>query len=146
MRAVLAVIIGVISAFAVQAAVDMIASNFYPYAITDMWDRRQYMEAIAARPTGALLLMVLGYFLGGLIGGAFAKGIGRRRGLVWVPAAVLSLTSILLIFAYPFPAWSWIALFAAPLIGGLFANHVIGEGPDEAEDRPAAEMPSDASL
>ena len=145
MRAVLAVLAGIVAAFAVQAAVDMIASYFYPYAITDMWDRRQYSEAIAARPTGALLLMVLGYFLAGLVGGALAKGIGRTRGLVWVPAALLAVTAILLVFAYPFPAWSWIALFAAPLIGALIANHVLADGEPSIE--PAApEATTDAGV
>ena len=145
MRTGLAILLGIIVAFAVQAGIDVGTSYFYPYAITDMWDRRQYSEAFAARPIGALLLTVLGYFLAGLIGGWVAKRISGRRFACWVPPAVLALTAIVLAFGYPLPAWTWFAMFAAPLIGGLFANHLVADraGLDEV---PAAGTSVDASL
>ena len=145
MRTGLAILLGIIVAFAVQAGVDVATSYFYPYAITDMWDRRQYSEAFAARPLGALLLTVLGYFLAGLIGGWVAKRISGRRFACWVPPAVLALTAILLAFGYPLPAWTWFSMFAAPLSGGLYANHLVADRAAPAEP-PAAEARADASL
>ena len=127
MRTALGVILGIIVAIAVQSGTDAIASLFYPQAITDIWDRRQYSEAIAARPTGALLLTVLGYFLSGLAGGVAAKLVARRNWACWVPAGVMATTALILAFAYPFPAWSLFGMFAAPLIGGLIANHLVAE-------------------
>ena len=140
MRTALAVLVGILTAFAVQAGVDAIGSLLYPYAITDMWDRRKYAEAFAARPTGALLLTVLGYFLAGLAGGLAAKLIARRNWACWVPAGVLALTAILLASAYPLPAWTWFAMFAAPLVGGLLANHLVAaqEAPETLAAEPEA--------
>lgn len=125
MRSTLAVVAGILLALAVQAGADVLASLFYPYAITDMGDQRQYSEAFAARPTGALLLAVLGYFLGGLAGAAAAKLISRRSWTCWVPAGFLSLTAILLGLAYPLHTWAWMAMFAAPLLAAMIANHLI---------------------
>ena len=136
MRTGLGILVGIIVAFAVQSGVDAIASYFYPYAITDLWDRRQYSEAIAARPIGALLLTVLGYFLAGLAGGAAAKLIARKNWACWVPAGVLAATALILGFGYPFPAWTLFAMFAAPLIGGLFANHLVAARAEAAEAEP----------
>ena len=141
MRTALAILAGIVVALAVQAGVDMVASTFYPYAITDMWDRNQYSEAYAARPTGALLLSVLGYFLAGLAGGAVAKLIARRVPPCWVPPGVMAVTAIVLAFAYPLPAWTWLALFAAPLFGGLIANHLVAERAPLQIAPPAAREP-----
>jgi hypothetical protein len=127
MRTALGIVLGILVAFLVQSGVDAIGSLIYPYAITDVWDRRQYSEAIAARPIGALLLTIAGYFLAGLSGGAAAKLIARRNAACWVPAGVMAATVLLLAFGYPFPTWSLFAMFAAPLIGGLIANHLVGE-------------------
>ena len=127
MRAFLGILIGLIAAIAVQAGLDWIASQIYPVAITDLWDRRQVSEAFASRPTGALLLSVLNYFLAGLVGGVVAKRIARRGFAAWIPAAVLALMALLIAFAYPMPAWTWFASFAAPLVGGMFARHLGGE-------------------
>jgi hypothetical protein len=147
MRAALAILAGILVAFAVQAGVDIVASTFYPYAITDMWDRNQYSEAYAARPTGALLLSVLGYFLAGLAGGYVAKLISRSVPACWVPPGVMAVTAIVLAFAFPLPAWAWIALFAAPLFGGLIANHLVTERASVEIPPPAARDPeADASV
>ena len=144
MRNGLAILAGIIVALAVQAGVDLIASQLYPYAITDMWDRRQVSEAIAARPTGALLLSVLGYFLGGLAGSLTAKLMSRKAWVCWVPAGVLALMALIIAFNYPLPAWTWFATLAAPLIGGLIANHLVADQA-AATDVPAHEPETDAT-
>ncbi len=124
MRAFLGIIAGLVAAIAVQAGLDWIASLIYPVAITDLWDRQQVSEAFASRPTGALLLSVLNYFLAGLVGGVVAKKVGRRGALAWVPAAVLAFMALVLAFNYPMPVWTWFASLAAPLIGGMIARHL----------------------
>ena len=127
MRAFLGILIGLVAAIAVQAGLDWIASQIYPVAITDLWDRQQVSEAFASRPTGALLLSVLNYFLAALVGGVVAKRIARQGYAAWIPAALLALMALLIAFAYPMPAWTWFASFAAPLVGGMIARHVGGE-------------------
>jgi hypothetical protein len=133
MRAAIAILAGIIVALAVQAGVDWVTSLLYPYAISDIWDRRQVSEAMAARPTGALLLTVLGYFLGALAGGAVAKSIFRRGWACWVPAGVMAAIALVLALAYPLAEWAWFATFVAPLIGGLLANHLVADRAVAAE-------------
>jgi len=146
MRGVLAVIAGIVAAFAVQSLVDWISYQFYPAAITDMWDRRQISEAMAARPVGALLLTVLGYLLGGLAGGATGKLIHRRRWACWTPVGIFALTALVLALAYPIAEWAAFGAFLAALIGGLVANHLVADGAPELEAEAVAESATDASV
>ena len=146
MRAVLAVVAGIVAAFAVQSLVDWISYQFYPAAIADMWDRRQISEAMAARPVGALLFTVLGYLLGGLAGGAVGKLVHRRRWACWLPTGFFALTALVLALAYPIAEWAAFSAFLAALVGGLVANHLVADGTVEVETEPAPEMPTDASL
>ncbi len=148
MRAILAILAGIIVALAVQAGVDWVTSQLYPYAITDIWDRRQVSDAMAARPTAALLLTVLGYFLAALAGGVVAKLIHRRGWACWVPAGVMAAIALILALAYPLAEWAWFATFVAPLIGGLIANHLVAaDAVAAAPAAPAAAEPeADASL
>ena len=147
MRATLAILAGIIVAMAVQAGIDWVGNLLYPYAVTDMWDRQQISDAMAARPTAALLLTVLGYFLGGLLGSLVAKLISRRGWVCWVPAGVMAAVALVIALNYPIAEWAWFATFAAPLIGGLIANHLVASriDPDDANgDGPAANAEADA--
>ena len=147
MRAALAIIVGIIAAFVVQTAVDWIANLFYPSAISDIWDRRQISEAMAARPAGALILTVLGYFLGGLAGGLSAKLIYRRSWACWVPVGIFALTALLLVLAYPIAEWAGFGSFVAALIGGLIANHLVADRATMTEAPMASSGPeADAGL
>ncbi len=137
MRGLLAVILGVVVALAVQTGADWVANQFYPAAITDMWDRGQISEAYAARPVGALLIGILGFFLAGLIGGYAGKRVAGRDWAAWVPAAVLALMALLIVFSFPIQTWAAFAMLIAPLIGGLIANHLVAtQEPAEAVVAP----------
>jgi len=129
MRAVLAIILGIVVGLALQSAADVITSLIYPSSITNMWDRAQVAEALATRPAAALWIGVVGYFLGGLGGGLVGKLIWRRAVAAWVPAGVLALMALILAFGYPIPTWTMFATFIAPLIGGLIANHLVKTAP-----------------
>lgn len=143
MRAVLAIILGIIVAIAVQSGADVVTSMIYPTSITNMWDRAQVAEALAARPPAALWIGVAGYFAGGLVGGFVGKLIWRRPVAAWVPAGLLALMALVLAFSYPIPTWAMFATFLAPLIGGLIANHLIRDAVpapgDATVDEPTAE-------
>ena len=145
MRAILGILAGIIAALVVQAGVDFATSLAYPYPITDLWDRQQVSEAMATRPTAALVLTVLGYFLGALAGGVVGKLIARRGWACWVPAGVMAAIALLIALNYPLAEWAWFATFVAPLIGGLIANHLVAEGePATAPPAPASEASVDA--
>ncbi len=140
MRTFLGILAGIVAALAVQAGVDILTNTLYPVALGDMWDRAQVAEAMAARPTAALVLTVIGFFLGALVGGYVARRISATGWTVWAPAGLLAAIALIIAFAYPMPVWTWFATLAAPLIGGMIAGHL---GP-----RPAAapEASDDAGL
>jgi hypothetical protein len=129
MRAFLGILLGIVVGIALQSAADILTSMLYPTSITNMWDRAQVAEALAARPPAALWIGVAGYFLGGLGGGLVGKLIWRRAVAAWVPAGVLALMALVLAFSYPIPTWTMFATFIAPLIGGLIANHLVRSAP-----------------
>ena len=125
MRGLLAIVVGIVVALAVQTGADWIANQFYPAAITDMWDRRQISEAYAARPVGALLIGIAGFFLAGLAGGTAGKTIAGRGWAAWAPALVLAAMALLIVFSFPVETWAAFAMLIGSLLGGLFANHLI---------------------
>ncbi|MGZ8282372.1 MAG: hypothetical protein ACXWUN_05385 [Allosphingosinicella sp.] len=138
MRIFLGILAGIVVALVVQSAVDLVANLIYPAAITDMWDRRQVSEAMAARPIGALLFNIFAYFLGGFAGGYVARLIARTGWATWLPAGFLALMALFIGFNFPLPTWTLFATFAAPLIGGLLARHLGSDAPSAATDRTDA--------
>jgi len=129
MRAFLGIVLGMVVGLALQSAADVVTSLLYPTSITNMWDRAQVAEALAARPAAALWIGVAGYFVGGLGGGVVGKLIWRRALAAWLPAGLLALMALILAFSYPIPTWTMFATFIAPLLGGLLANHLIKAAP-----------------
>ena len=141
MRTFLGIIAGIVVAFVVQGAADMVGSILYPTGVTDIFDRDQVNEAFANRPTAALLITLAGYFLAALIGGWLARRISGHGWTVWLIAGLMALMALIIVFAYPLPAWAWFGSLIAPLIGGLIARHL---GADPAA--PATETVTDADL
>lgn len=135
MRIFLGIVAGIVAALAVQVGIDVLANTLYPVTISDMWDRAQVTEAMASRPTPALLLTVLGFFLGALVGGYIARRVSATGWTVWVPAGLLVAIALIITLAYPLPAWTWFATLAAPLVGGMIAGHL---GPRTAAQADAS--------
>lgn len=136
MRIFLGILVGLVVALLVQACSDFLGNTLYPTGISDMFNRDQVAQAFADRPTGALLINVAGYFLAALLGGWLARRISGQGWTVWVPAGLMALMALIIVFAYPLPAWTWFATLAAPLIGGLIARH-LGADPAVPEETPA---------
>ena len=145
MRIALGIIAGILVALGVQTAVDYLTNQIYPPPPDlDMWDREAVAQVFAARPTGALLLNLLSYFLGGFVGAYVARRVSRRGWTVWVPAVLLALMALVIVLNFPLPGWAQFGCFLAPLLGGLLARHVGRADPDEEPD--PAELKNDAVL
>ncbi len=139
MRTFLGIFAGIVLALVVQAGVDMIGNTLYPVSIQNMWDRAQVAEAMAARPTPALLLTVAGFLLGALAGGYAARRISGLGWTAWAPVGILVAIALIIAFAYPLPAWTWFATLAAPLVGGLIARALspVASAPEAVADERA---------
>jgi hypothetical protein len=103
---------------------------------------QQAQAALPNAPVAALLFIALSWFVGGLLAGLVAKAISGSARVCWVTVGVLTLLCVINIFFAPFPVWMQIASLAAPLIGGLIANHLIRERATPAAV-VAAEIPTE---
>jgi len=90
-----------------------------------------YMTA----PFAALGVMVLGLFLGGLLGGLAANAIAARRWPAWIVGLALTLYTLSEMLLVPHPMWMQISAVLAPLVGAAIAHHLAG--------RPAAQQGDD---
>lgn len=125
MRAVLGIIAGVVVGVLAQTGADVVNNILYPVSISNMMDLEQVARAMETRPTPALWLGAFSYFLGGLAGGLVGKLIWRHKAAAWTPAILLALMALTIAFNLPMPSWAMFASFAAPLLGGLIANHLV---------------------
>ena len=79
-------------------------------------------------PLGAKLVVVFGWFAGGLIGAAIADYVSGRPWPGWAVAALTSLVGIVTVLMVPQPVWLQVSAVAAPLLGGLVAHHLPAGG------------------
>jgi len=125
MRTTLGIVAGILLALVVQSAVGLLGNLVYPPAISDMMNLEQVAAAMEARPAGALWIDVLGYFAGGLAGGLIGKRISGGALGAWIPAGALAAMALAIAFNLPVPTWVMFSTFAAPLAGGMIANHLV---------------------
>ena len=138
MRAVAGIVIGLIAGFAATILVGIIgvgATFSGPEAI-DATNPQQVIEAYAAMPQGSKIALMVAWFAGGFFGALAAKRISRQGWAAWTVAALIAAYVMLYTIVLPLPAWMQVVSIAAPLIGGLIANHLIADrapAPAEAE-------------
>ena len=117
---------GIVSAFLTVLAVEYLGHALYPLP-SDL-DTRDF-EALGAYvetlPAGALLFVLLAWFLGALDGALVAGLVSRRHWTVWLIAALVALAGIANVMMIPHPALLQIGSVAAPLLGGLAASLVV---------------------
>lgn len=140
MRAVLAVIAGVISGMATMMAVSFIGDMLFPTTAVPVPGGmiEQATAAMANVQMGLRLFLVLAWFTGGLVAGLVAKLIARDGRTAWIAIGVLTVLTAINIFVLPFPVWMEIANILMPLLGGLVGNHLVAARPIEAQT-PTAE-------
>jgi hypothetical protein len=130
-RSTIAVVAGFVAASAVMMVVESINGRFlYPdlgKAAEGMTDREAIRALLAGAPVGAFLVVILGWALGSLVGGAVAAWIARREPVrhAVVLGALLTLAGVANNLMLPPPAWFWVAslvvLIPAALVGARLA-------------------------
>ncbi|HEV2815856.1 MAG TPA: hypothetical protein VGW40_01335 [Allosphingosinicella sp.] len=145
MRAVAGIIVGVIAGFVATILFAILAISLTAPSVgrVDVADPRQVVEAFAAMPQSAKIALMAAWLVGALVGAAIGKLIARRGWVAWTIAALIALYVVLNVLILPLPGWMQALSIAAPLIGGLLANHLVKDAaPAVAET--AGTPPADA--
>jgi hypothetical protein len=115
LRSIAAVVIGFVAASIVMMIVESINGRvLYPElgkAAEGVTDREVVRALLASAPTGAFLVVILGWILGGLAGGWVAARIAARSGAAHGLAlgALLTLGGVANNLMLPPPLWFWFA-------------------------------------
>jgi hypothetical protein len=130
-RAIAGIIAGLIAGFLGIVVIGIIGvgATFSAPAGLDTRDPRQVLEAFANMPLAPQIALMAAWFAGGLAGGLVAKAIAHRGWAVWTVAGLIAAYVLLNMLVLPLPGWMQALSIAAPLIGGLIANHLVKGGP-----------------
>ncbi|HMG47095.1 MAG TPA: hypothetical protein VK614_06515 [Allosphingosinicella sp.] len=140
MRAVAGIVVGLIAGFIATVVIGIIGigATFTAPAGMNVSNPQQVLEAFAQMPTGPKIALMVAWFSGGLVGALVAKLIARRGWVAWTVAGLVAAYVVLNILVLPLPGWMQVLSIAAPLIGGLIANHLVkGRAPDVPEEAAA---------
>ena len=135
MRAVAGIVVGLIAGFIATIVIGIIGvgATFTAPAGMNVSTPQQVLEAFAAMPTGPKIALMIAWFGGGLVGAAVAKLIARQGWAAWTVAALIAAYVLLNTLVLPLPGWMQVLSIAAPLIGGLIANHLVKGAPRAAD-------------
>ena len=127
---------GVILGFVVASAVMMLIESanghlFYPglgQAAKGVKDPARIAEIMAGAPTGALLVVIVGWLLGSLAGGWATTRFTRAQGTgpALVLGGLLTLAGIANNLMLPPPLWFWVAGLAVMLPGSWYGARCAG--------------------
>lgn len=109
-RGIVAVILGLLLAFAITLAVEAVNSQVYPMPPgTDLADPASVKAAFASLPPAALAVVLVGWFVSALVGAWLAAHFAKPAG--WPPltvGVVLFAAAVGNMLMIPHPAWFWI--------------------------------------
>lgn len=127
MRAVLGIIVGLLVGFLALILIGIIGvgATYTVPADINLYDNRAVLELLLNMPPGPKIAFVVALFGWALVGAAIAKLIARRAWAAWTVTGLVTVYVVLSVIALPLAAWMQAVAIAAPLIGGLIANHLI---------------------
>jgi hypothetical protein len=122
-RTVLGVIVGVVCGglvvFLVEGAGHAI---FPPPPDTDLSDPKSLESLMANMPIGALVMVLLGWFLGSLAGAWMARLVARQNLSAWIVALLfIALTATNFLYI-PHPVWMMAAGVLIPLVSAWLVS------------------------
>ena len=129
---IIAVIAGVVVAFALVAAIEWLGQQMYPTPPgLDLTRPDQAENYVRTLPIGALLLVLTAWtvatFCGGIVAAAIEKGRPRRAAaIVGVVVLVVTIANLVLI---PHPLWFSIAGVVSIVVASLAAGRAMSSVP-----------------
>jgi hypothetical protein len=130
-RILIAIVLGLIVAFAVSAAAEALASGLFPVASgDDLLNGFSLGGHAGPIPNGAKAILVAGWGLGTLLGGGVADRIGHREIDAYVVAAIVVAAAMAHASQFVQPSWMipaglllpWICAWAVRGLAHRFAR------------------------
>lgn len=130
LRKILGVVLGLIAAMFVVIAVEAMGHQLFPPPPGNYADPAVQRALIADAPIGSLLLVIFGYGLGVLVGGAVAAFVARHRGWpAWAVAGINLALTLVNVSLLPHPIWFTATAVAVIVAAGWFAGRTFGPPP-----------------
>ena len=124
-RKILGTIAGIVVAMVVVGGMDALSHGLFPESVAKSMDSADLAAAVAAAPVAAKAIMVAGWFLAVLIGGAVAVRLSRWSASGWVVTGLILAGCLFNGFMIPgVPLWMQIAGAVAPLLAGFLVQSV----------------------
>ena len=123
MRIALGVGAGIVVAFLCILGIELVGHMIFPPpADFDINNREQMERLMEQAPAGALLLLLVAWFIGALLGALTADRIARRGLAGWAIALLVIAGGVWTMLLIPHPAWIWALGIALPLAAAWLAQ------------------------
>jgi hypothetical protein len=125
-RSALVLLGGVIAAVIVVMLMDWVVATIYPFPSgTDLNNPESFREAVAGLPTGAFMLLVVGWALAGGVGSYIAARLATHARVIHglIVALFVLVATVANLAKIPHPVWMWpAAIVLIPLVGWTAAR------------------------
>jgi len=131
MRIVAGIVVGLIAAIVaaiIAGSIAFVTTISLPPGL-DANDMRQVLGVLTDLPPATQAALAAAWLISGFCGAAVAKLIARKTWAAWATAALVAIYFGLNGLVLPMPLWAKVAWFVGALLGGLFANRVVGTAP-----------------
>jgi hypothetical protein len=140
MRAVGGIIVGLVVGYIgiILIGIVGVGATYSVPGDVNVYNSRQVVALVLDMPPGPKIALLVALFGGVLIGAALAKLISRRALAAWTVAILYAVFAGLGVLPLPMAGWMQAVTIAAPLLGGLIANHLV-KGARRAAESPDGE-------
>ncbi len=126
-RKIIAVLLGIITAFASVAGIEALGHAIYPPPIDlDMNDTEKMAEYMQLAPLGALLSVLAAWTIATLVGGVVAGKVSGEKPLVFasIIGALMMAASVSTLIMIPHPTWFSITAIVLIILATLLAGRL----------------------
>ena len=124
MRKLVGIVAAIVIIFTVAFACEWVAASIAPPPHPGPIRNDEIAVWLATAPIGAKLMVVLGWFLGVLIGAWAALRIAGWYPIAWIVAGISIILCVANLFIYPHPWWMQGSAIALPVAGGWIATRL----------------------
>lgn len=124
MRAVLAVVAGLVTGSVVISIIEWLSHRVYPLPPLDVNDAVALRAAVATLPLMALVLVVVGWAIGTFAGARTAVAISPRPRVAWIVGALFLASTAINLYLIPHPTWMAVAGPGGVAVAAWLAGHL----------------------